>query len=65
VGAPCSGRYLAVFGFITIPTMAGSAFLLISALLLALRVVERADTPPVEGFDAHSSAGAPVGAGPR
>lgn len=42
VGAPCSGRYLAVFGFVTIPTMAGSAFVLISGLLLALRTVERA-----------------------
>lgn len=65
VGAPCSGRYLAVFGFITIPTMAGSVFLLISALLLALRVVEGADRPPVEGSEAQPSAGAPVGAGPR
>lgn len=41
VGAPCSGRYLAVFGFISIPTMAGAAFLLISALLLLLRALER------------------------
>jgi disulfide bond formation protein DsbB len=41
VGAPCSGRYVAVFGFISIPTMAGAAFLLIISLLFLLRAVER------------------------
>ena len=41
-GAPCSGRYLAVFGFVSIPTMAGAAFLLILALLPLLRTLERA-----------------------
>jgi disulfide bond formation protein DsbB len=41
VGAPCSGRYLAVFGFISIPTLAGAAFVLIISLLLLLRVLER------------------------
>jgi len=41
VGAPCSGRYLAVFGFISIPTLAGAAFLLIISLLLLLRALER------------------------
>jgi len=41
VGAPCSGRYVAVFGFITIPTMAGAAFLLITSLLLLVRTVEQ------------------------
>jgi disulfide bond formation protein DsbB len=41
VGAPCSGRYVAVFGFISIPTMAGAAFLLIIALMLLLRALER------------------------
>ena len=41
VGAPCSGRYVAVFGFISIPTMAGAAFLLIGSLLLLLRALER------------------------
>jgi disulfide bond formation protein DsbB len=40
VGAPCSGRYVAVFGFISIPTMAGAAFLLIASLLLLVRVFE-------------------------
>ena len=39
-GAPCSGRYLAVFGFVTIPTMAGAAFVLIAALLLLVRLLE-------------------------
>jgi len=42
-GAPCSGRYVAVFGFISIPTMAGAAFLLISALMLLLRALARED----------------------
>jgi disulfide bond formation protein DsbB len=41
VGAPCTGRYLAVYGFISIPTMAGAAFLLIISLLLLLRALER------------------------
>ena len=43
VGAPCSGKYLSVFGFVTIPTMAGGAFLLITGLLLAVREAERAE----------------------
>lgn len=33
VGAPCSGRYMAVFGFVSIPVLAGAAFLMILALL--------------------------------
>ena len=41
-GAPCSGRYLQVFGFVTIPTMAGGAFFLISGFLLLVREAERA-----------------------
>ncbi len=40
-GPPCSGRYMSVFGFVSIPWMAGGGFLLISALLLALRQSER------------------------
>jgi disulfide bond formation protein DsbB len=40
-GVPCTGRYLAVFGFVTIPTMAGAAFLLVIALLLVMRALER------------------------
>lgn len=41
--APCSARYLAVFGFISIPVMAGAAFLLITALLLTVRISQHAD----------------------
>ena len=33
--APCSVRYLVAYGFVTIPVMAGSAFLLIAVLLAA------------------------------
>ncbi len=40
VGAPCSGRYLSVFGFVTIPTMAGAAFLLVGGLLGAVAVAD-------------------------
>lgn len=40
-GVPCTGRYLQVFGFVSIPTMAGAAFLLLAALLLLVRAVER------------------------
>jgi len=39
-GAFCTGRYVAVLGFISIPTMAGAAFLLIIALLLVVRWLE-------------------------
>ena len=41
-GPPCAGRYMAVFGFVSIPWMAGGAFLLISTLLLGLRQSEKA-----------------------
>ena len=41
VGAPCTGRYVAVFGFVSIPTMAGAAFLLITALLFLVRTLDR------------------------
>ncbi len=37
--APCTSRYVAVFGFLSIPGMAGAAFLLITALLLTVGVV--------------------------
>ncbi|MBW3534010.1 MAG: disulfide bond formation protein B [Gemmatimonadetes bacterium] len=43
-GPPCTGRYLNVFGFVTIPTMAGAAFLLIIALLATLRILEPPET---------------------
>ena len=39
-GAPCTGRYLAVFGFISIPTMAGRVFLAVTALMLLLRQLD-------------------------
>ncbi len=41
-GVPCSARLVAVFGFISIPVMAGSAFLLITALLFAVRTSSQA-----------------------
>ena len=37
-GVSCSARYLAVFGFVSIPTMAGAAFLLITGLLVVVRL---------------------------
>jgi hypothetical protein len=40
--APCTVRYVAAFGFVSIPVMAASGFLLISALLLTTRTT---DTP--------------------
>ena len=42
-GVPCSGRYVAVFGFISIPAMAGAAFLMIATLLLLLRELAKSD----------------------
>ena len=41
--APCSLKWVEHFGYLTIPTMAGSAFLLILALMLAARSVEELD----------------------
>lgn len=41
VGAPCSGRYVLVFGFVSIPVLAGAAFLLIIGLLTTARTVGR------------------------
>jgi disulfide bond formation protein DsbB len=39
VGAPCTMRYFAVFGFVSIPWMAGAAFWLITALVSAAAVL--------------------------
>jgi disulfide bond formation protein DsbB len=39
--APCSSRWVAVFGFVSIPWLAASAFLLILALLAAAAVASR------------------------
>lgn len=46
--APCSLRYFQTFGFVTIPVMAGSAFLLIAAAMVAQARLgaEGADTAP-------------------
>lgn len=41
-GAPCTGRYVLVFGFVSIPVLAGAAFLLIIGLLTTARTVSRA-----------------------
>lgn len=43
-GASCTGRYLAVFGFVSIPVMAGAGFLLIAVLMAWVRLIERAET---------------------
>ncbi len=42
-GVPCSGRYVAVFGFVSIPVMSGAAFLMIGALLLLIRQLRVAE----------------------
>lgn len=42
-GASCTGRYLAVFGFVSIPVMAGGGFLLVSALMALVRLLERVE----------------------
>ncbi len=39
-GVPCTARLLAIHGFVSIPVMAGSAFLLITALLFTLRALQ-------------------------
>ena len=48
-GVPCSARYVAVFGFISIPVLAGSAFLAIIALMLITRLLGRAAETGSEG----------------
>ena len=45
VGPPCSGAYILEFGFVTIPYMALSSFLLILALLWANRVNSQKAVP--------------------
>ena len=42
-GASCTGRYLNVFGFVSIPVMAGMGFLLVTALLALVRLLEKAE----------------------
>ncbi len=45
-GIPCSGRYLAVFGFISIPMLAAAAFLLIISLMVTAAIAERETEEP-------------------
>lgn len=40
-GVSCSARYMMVYGLVSIPVMAASAFLLITALLITVRTVQR------------------------
>lgn len=44
-GIPCSARYLLVYGFVSIPVMAGSAFLFVAACLLVVRLLSIARRP--------------------
>ncbi len=41
--APCSGRHVLVFGFISIPVLSGAAFALITALLLTTRTLAQGE----------------------
>lgn len=43
--APCSARYLSVFGFVSIPVMAASGFILIAALLLTAGLQVSPESP--------------------
>ena len=45
--APCTARYLHVYGFVSIPVMAGAAFLLVSALVALVGLAPS----PVEGSE--------------
>ena len=47
-GVPCTARLLVVHGFVSIPVMAGSAFLLITTLLFTVHVVRAGADPGVE-----------------
>jgi disulfide bond formation protein DsbB len=55
IGVPCSARYVAVFGFVSIPVLAAAAFLLIAVLLFTVRTVQLGsadESPPVASSDA-------------
>lgn len=41
VGVPCSVKWIDEFGYITIPTLAGTAFVLIALLLVAAALAQR------------------------
>ena len=47
-GVPCSGRYLAVFGFVSIPTLSAVAFLMIVALMVVASVAEGSPDAPAD-----------------
>ena len=47
-GVPCTARYLSIFGFISIPVMAGAAFLLVTGLLLVLAISATDRSPEAE-----------------
>jgi disulfide bond formation protein DsbB len=47
-GAPCNMQYINWFGFITIPFLAGTAFLVITLLMLQLARGERAESKATE-----------------
>ncbi len=49
--APCSMRYFLVYGFVSIPVMAGAGFLLISALAAAAGVSSARATARAESSD--------------
>jgi len=48
VGASCTLRYFAVFGWISIPWMAGAAFLWITTLVVVAALLGRVPEPPLE-----------------
>jgi disulfide bond formation protein DsbB len=45
-GVPCNAEYINWFGFVTIPFLAGLAFLIITVALLALARGDRSAAPP-------------------
>ena len=53
--APCTARYLHVYGFVSIPVMAGAAFLLVSALVALAGM----SPPPAEGEGLEEEGGRP------
>ena len=48
-GVPCSARYVAVFGFVSIPVLAGAAFLAIITLMLVTRRLRAAGDASGQG----------------
>lgn len=42
---PCTARYVSEFGFVSIPVMSGSGFLLMTVLLLVLRTARPPESP--------------------